>query len=89
MEYKIHTLKIQPQYFKDILYRHKTFELRKNDRDYKVGDFIHFINVDGEEFELYNENLYRIVYILRDVEEYGLNKEYCILAIRKIMEFDL
>lgn len=89
MEYKTHILKIQPQYFRDILYYHKTFELRKDDRDYKVGDCIHFINVDGEEFELYKSNLYRIMYILRNVEEYGLNKEYCILAIRKVTEFDL
>lgn len=34
----IHKLKIQPQYFKEICNGKKSFEIRKNDRDFKVGD---------------------------------------------------
>lgn len=37
-----HDLKIWPQYFKAVRSGLKTFELRKNDRDYKVGDSIYF-----------------------------------------------
>lgn len=33
----IHELKIIPQYFEAVVKGIKTFELRKNDRDYKVG----------------------------------------------------
>ncbi|WP_162921691.1 DUF3850 domain-containing protein [Listeria costaricensis] len=36
----IHELKIAPRYFKDILYQHKRFENRINDRNYKVGDLL-------------------------------------------------
>ena len=36
----IHELKINPLYFDAIEKRLKTFELRKDDRDYKVGDLI-------------------------------------------------
>lgn len=36
----IHELKILPQYFKAVLEKRKTFEVRKNDRHFAVGDGI-------------------------------------------------
>ena len=36
----IHDLKSQPPFFEEILARHKTFEIRINDRDFKVGDML-------------------------------------------------
>ena len=35
---KSHELKIEPEYFKPIITGKKMFEIRKNDRDYQVGD---------------------------------------------------
>ncbi|ORJ53953.1 RNA-binding protein [Levilactobacillus brevis] len=35
-----HELKIQPKYFNAVLMGTKTFEIRKNDRGYKVGDML-------------------------------------------------
>ena len=37
---KVHNLKIKPQYFKDVVSGIKTFEVRKNDRNFKVGDLM-------------------------------------------------
>jgi len=37
---KEHKLKIWPKYFKAIKKEEKTFELRKNDRDFKKGDVL-------------------------------------------------
>jgi Domain of unknown function (DUF3850) len=34
----VHDLKIWPEYFDDVVDGTKAFEIRKNDRDYKVGD---------------------------------------------------
>lgn len=34
----IHELKILPEYFEAVTSGRKQFEIRKNDRDYKVGD---------------------------------------------------
>ena len=76
-----HKLKITPQYFYDVCYRGKRFELRKDDRDYKVGDTLLL-----EEFEngKYTGKSFApngpIKYILRDCEEYGLKDGYCILG---------
>ena len=76
--------KIKEDYFYAIVRGEKTFELRKNDRDYQVGDLIHFIKPDGREYFSYSKYVHKITYILKDVPEYGLDKDYCILGIKKI-----
>ena len=90
---KLHELKILHEYLVDVDLGRKTFELRKNDRDYQVGDLIRFIDI-REDDSIANKNqiepnidentLYRITYVLKDVEKYGLDKDYCILAIKKL-----
>lgn len=37
---KIHELKILPQYFEEVLKGNKTFEIRKNDRNFKIRDIL-------------------------------------------------
>lgn len=85
---ELHILKIKPEYFSEVLRGFKSFELRKNDRDYQVGDLIHFINTNGDEYTLYERNtlVFKITYVLKDVEEYGLDKDYCILGIKRLQE---
>lgn len=76
---EIHDLKILPEYFDAVLDGMKHFELRKDDRDYKVGDNICLHEYDGE--HLTGRSLLRnIKYILRDCPQYGLKKGYCILG---------
>lgn len=93
----LHELKILHEYLVDVDLGKKTFELRKNDRDYQVGDLIRFIDV-REDDSTANKNiyknqiepnidentLYRITYVLKGVEQYGIDKDYCILAIKKL-----
>ena len=72
---KLHELKIRHEYLIDVTLGTKTFELRKNDRDYQVGDLIHFIDIREDntknDIEPYiDENqLYRITYVLKNVEK--------------------
>lgn len=86
---KLHELKVKDEYFREVLRENKTFELRKNDRDYQVGDLIHFVDIEGSNHIIgnpfYNKNLvFQITYILKDVPQYGLDKDYCILGIKKL-----
>lgn len=37
---RIHNLKILPIYFTEVVSKRKTFEIRKNDRDFCVGDMV-------------------------------------------------
>lgn len=76
---KVHKLKILPEYFSAVLSGKKTFELRKNDHDYKVGDVV--------ELQEYTENRYTgravegvISYVLKSCSEYGLDDSYCIFS---------
>ena len=43
----IHELKIQSEYFVAVNNKTKTFEIRKNDRDFKVGDKILLREIDS------------------------------------------
>ena len=42
--------KILPEYFKAVYHREKTFELRKDDSDYQVGDMLKLREWDGEKY---------------------------------------
>lgn len=83
-----HRLKIFVKYADAIMSGSKTFEIRKNDRDYEVGDSIVF-NVVADDCHSFQEAVghpfngatYRIDYILDDFE--GLAQKYVALAISK------
>lgn len=76
-----HELKILPEYFEAVKKGIKNFELRKDDRDYQVGDMITLkeYTKDGVYTGRGIANL-KIEYILRDCPDYGLKKGYCILG---------
>lgn len=47
---RIHDLKIAPRYMRAQLAGTKNFEIRKNDRDYKVGDRLWLREWDGSKY---------------------------------------
>ena len=78
-EEKVHEVKLAAMYYDDVKTGKKTFELRKNDRNYKEGDKLHMLEFkDGRHTG--RTISADIVYLL---EEYtGLTEGYCILGIR-------
>ena len=83
-----HRLKVLIKYADAIMNGTKTFEVRKNDRGYEVGDKIVFDVVTNEDYSIgeasrhpLNGAIYRIDYILDDFE--GLAQKYVALAISK------
>lgn len=77
---KLHELKILPIYYEKVLSGEKRFEVRKDDRNFEVGDIIKLCEYNGKKFTGRN-GLYNITYKL-DGGEYGLEKGYCILSIK-------
>lgn len=72
---EVHRLKIQQEYFDAVKERSKNFELRKNDRNYKVGDMVVL------EVPLTNQGVTcKIKYVLKDCPQYGLQDGYCIFG---------
>lgn len=83
-----HRLKVLIKYADAIMNGTKTFEVRKNDRGYEVGDKIVFDVVTNEGYSIgeaarhpLNGATYRIDCILDDFE--GLAQKYVALAISK------
>lgn len=80
-----HYLKCWPSYFEAVAAGEKTHELRKEDRDFRVGQVILLEEYDIE-IPHYTGRLLpvRVTYISRDVPGFGLVKGYCILSIQVI-----
>ena len=82
---KVIKKKILPEYFRYVRRREKTFELRKDDSDYQVGDVLVLQEWNAEKQEYTGCRVTReITYILRDAPEYGLQEGYCILAMQPV-----
>ena len=76
-----HELKVLSEYYWKIPCQKKTFELRKDDRDYKVGDILDLKEWDGEKFTGHHVRR-EITYILRNCKQYGLEDGYCIIGMQ-------
>ncbi len=80
-----HALKTWVPFFKVQEDGSKLFELRKDDRPYKVGDKFLSQEFDSKENAYTGkETLYIITYVLRDADFFGLKKGYCILQLKPI-----
>lgn len=76
----IHELKIEYQYFDAITEGKKTFEIRKNDRNYKVGDYLALNELDDTREEYTGRSLLvKVIYIVDD-ERY-CKKDYVVMGI--------
>lgn len=80
-----HKIKILPKYYEEVKAGIKTFELRKNDRNYMRDDTICLMEWDGEHYTG-REIRATITYVLVDCEQYGLMDGYCILGIKPFQE---
>lgn len=77
---KLHVLKIEDNYYQEVRKERKKAELRKDDRDYKVGDLIHFTDTSGDEFQD-NFNLYLITHILPCRSLFESKVDYVVISI--------
>lgn len=80
-----HYLKTETEYYKAVENGVKTFDLRKNDRDYQIGDIIHLIEIVEDVptgRQLSPKEITYIFYSFDTVD--GLKSGYCILQLRRI-----
>lgn len=78
----IHELKILPEYFKPVSLYHKNFEIRKNDRNYKVGDELLLKEWDGEKYTGRTFHCF-VSYIYYGDGTYGLPEGWCVMALKR------
>lgn len=80
-----HELKIAPEYFKAVVEGIKTFELRYNDRNFKVGDRLilkEYEQLFDMEYRYTGKEITKEVSYILEGGQYGLAKNFVILAIK-------
>ena len=83
----IHKVKIQKEYADRILDGKKTFEVRYNDRDYQVGDYLQYEVITSAWSSLrdldhkLNNALWEIIYIHSGL---GMQEKYVVLGIKEL-----
>ena len=83
----IHKVKIQKEYADRILDGKKTFEVRYNDRDYQVGDYLQFEVIASAWSSLrdldhkLNNALWEIIYSHSGL---GMQEKYVVLGIKEV-----
>lgn len=90
----VHDLKLNKKYFDAVLHGLKTFEMRKDDRGFRVGDTIRLIWVGDEEDEkaIAENGIQRpmivvyVTYILTHEDFEPIPEGYVIMAIRRNSE---
>lgn len=84
---KEHNLKFKGKWLCDVVYeRLKTCEIRKNDRDYHVGDLIHPIAIDDDYIPFehpINDVTYQITYIAYGAGDL-IKRGYCVFSMRPV-----
>jgi hypothetical protein len=81
----VHELKLQQPFFDDVFFSRKDFEVRKNDRNFKVGDRLKLIEFPSENPR----------YVLKDVKyildggEFGIESGYVVLGLKDIYNYNV
>jgi len=75
----VHELKTLPEYFEAVNEGVKTFEIRKNDRNYQVNDFLLLKEFDGTNYT--GREVFRQVCYMTN---YGQADNYVVLAIENV-----
>lgn len=84
MKERTHELKTWPEPFMDVALGRKTFEVRKNDRDYRVGDTLKLQEYSpGTDSYSGMWQTVLVTYVLRG-DQFGIEAGFCVMSIRSI-----
>lgn len=82
---KKHEVKILPKFFAEVIAGNKTAEIRKDDRDYKVGDTLILKEYDKDNGGYTGRWIsFKITNVLTSDEFEGLRKDYVMLSLKRI-----
>ncbi len=76
---KTHTLKIWPELYDLVINGLKPFEVRRNDRDYQVGDVLQLREWSHENGYSGRESYWQVTYLLAQCP--GLMPGFCVLGL--------
>lgn len=77
----IHCLKTWPKYFIPLLFNAKSFEIRKNDRGFKTGDYLVLQEWDPKTEKYTGQMVTRQVTYIFDGGEFGVPDDLVVMAL--------
>lgn len=78
---KVHELKILHKYCIALVTKEKSFEIRKNDRDFRVGDILHLKEIEDESKEYTGFEMFlKVNYIHQGL---GLEDGYVCMSVKE------
>ena len=79
-----HELKCWPEYFTEMIYGRKKFDVRKNDRNFQRGDTLHQREWDPQT-ETYTGAIFetKVEYVLQG-GQFGIELGYCVMSLGEI-----
>ncbi len=80
-----HKLKIHPKFFEAVILGNKTFEIRRNDRNFKVGDRIVLKEYSKETGYTGESAVFNITYVMTDSK--FVKKGFAVLGIKPYNPF--
>lgn len=79
----LHKLKIWPEYFTEVDNGNKPFEIRKSDRDYKVGDELTLNEYCPNKEDYTGRFCSRVITYVLKGGSFGLDSDYVVLGLKK------
>ena len=88
VDVEVHELKTDPKVYDDVMSGRKTFEIRFNDRDFKVGDYLLLRKTyytgeemkQGKPLKYLDDAMVRVTYLLKG-PIYGLKAGWVIMGV--------
>jgi hypothetical protein len=78
---KNHDLKIWPEYFTAMMFGNKSFEIRENDRDFKVGDYLTLREYGPKTKEYTGRVLTRQITYIFDGGSFGIPENMVVMSV--------
>lgn len=83
-----HELKVWKTFFDALWYGKKTFEIRKNDRNFRLGDYLILKEYDqrtGEYTDRYIRAYVNYIIDSRELTEFGMKPGYVIMCLTNML----
>ena len=79
-----HELKTWPQFFWDVWLCHKTFEVRRNDRNFKVSDTLRLLEWDPNTEQYTGAEMTAYVGYILQGGAFGIEHGFCVLGLQHV-----
>jgi hypothetical protein len=80
----LHELKTHPQYFKRVFEGSKNFEVRKNDRDFQIGDTLKLAEWEPENEQYTGRVIFKYVTYILHGGQFGIESGHCVMGLQNV-----